>query len=251
LILIIVGFSFVILKNGITYNKNDTLVNKDIKSTTEINNEILNTVEESSEKDLDTISPVEKTEMKPESTEISEKPTETMVETSAPISSVAETISKYGENIVTNSGFEDGFSAWIKGTHISSESEISIANDTSYGGKNSFKIEKYNLTAYDYYRNEVTIKKDTSYLLECYCKMVDVVGDENESLSGTLFAADYGNGWEFANEKYTGSRNWTKISLKVKIPTNNLSDILRIKIGMRAATGTSYFDNVSIREIIE
>jgi hypothetical protein len=174
----------------------------------------------------------------------------------APIDSISDKLPSSGENLIFNSGFENGLDPWVAATNLRG-SKYSIDNVISFSGQSSLKMEMYEIGSYATVSQTIPVTENASYYLSLwsrgknteltYCRVYfyntndEVIVVDNEN---------YSKIW------LTLSEDWSEQGTLIETPANAVRMKLNIDIGMewafidKSVPVTVWFDNMTLMETV-
>jgi len=154
--------------------------------------------------------------------------------------------------LISNPGAESGTSSWSTTIGEDSTGKLEIVSENAYSGSKCFKVTKTNTTRWHYFQQNLQLKKGSSYLASIYCKTNNVsIG--SETTSGARIVVQFrksDNTLDWSSAILKNTNNWKKINTQFTLSSSSTDTLVSIFIGIKGATGTAYFDNVTIQEII-
>ncbi|MEN8905241.1 MAG: serine/threonine-protein kinase [Clostridiales bacterium] len=156
-----------------------------------------------------------------------------------------------GVNLLANSGAEKSDIVWESRSDLiegNSKGVMEITGTTSYSGNKCFKVTKTNLEGANYFIQNVSIKKDATYLYSFYCKTDNIKTDQYGAIGA--IGGELEENYKSKLNKTIGTNNWTYKYIVFELIENAGSNKIDAYLGVREATGTAYFDEVKLEEIV-
>lgn len=143
---------------------------------------------------------------------------------------------------------------WLFEVHGGQHPAMGLDEGVKYSGEFSVKIVNGSDDNIGVLRNEgfIPVKTDTTYVLTFYVKGEDITG-KGGACAFVSFASKSGGFWSdpkrgtiWSENVLNGTFDWTKQELK--FTTDNTAEILLLGLQLRNASGTVWFDDVSLVE---
>ena len=128
---------------------------------------------------------------------------------------------------------------------------LTRSTDYAYSGSTSFKLKKNSTTVGSTYAAQtLTIEPGKLYTLSAYLKITSLTAAAN---GGVYLEARYGSGTTadpytyFQGEVANEVADWAQYSLSIDVPESSSANV-QIRVRMKDAYGTAYFDAVQFEE---
>ncbi len=154
---------------------------------------------------------------------------------------------KSGGNLVSNSGFENGFTNWLEpqaGQPAGASRHVETNPALVYSGAQSARIDFAGTHDVNYWQTYQSIDADSdiTYLLEGYIRTNAITSNNGV----VLFASDSSGGW--TTEKMAGTNDWTYISRPYTSGQGVQQVLVQISRlgGGGVISGSAWFDDIKI-----
>ena len=149
--------------------------------------------------------------------------------------------------LVPNPGFESGMAGWEPYNSNPKGGVFELCDATARSGIFSARIAKTETTGYVEWRIEPwpCLKAGTRYAVRAWVKQDDVEGGAPYIQVHSFNAANQPKRLALEGRQ-TGSRDWYVLEARVAAPADSVK--CRVDFGMSGATGTVWFDDISIVE---
>ncbi|MEI6503949.1 MAG: carbohydrate binding domain-containing protein, partial [Armatimonadota bacterium] len=149
-------------------------------------------------------------------------------------------------NRVTSGGFEEGATGW------GLSAEASLSTDRPHTGQSCLKIARTDEGAYTLTGQRLKLQPGWPYEISAWVRTENLT--EGEAGGATLCMEWSKNGQYYEGEYpkgIWGTKDWTLVTAIAKVPADADPEVGLVCYLRRAATGTAWFDDVSVRLVTD
>ncbi|MHB8127017.1 MAG: DNRLRE domain-containing protein [Desulfitobacteriaceae bacterium] len=154
-------------------------------------------------------------------------------------------------NLVVDPGIERGGANWSEGIYGSNPAQetstIYSGKVNSHTGIRSLKLKNNDGDIGPYFNQYIELTKGKTYTFSAYIKTANISNNSNHGAKLGIYYQGNSDNYICSNE-INGTNNWQRVEITFSLPSDAVSNVVKLESSLRYETGTAYFDDFQLEE---